>query len=291
MEERRAVDGIGATALVGFALLLAVNQVVIKLTGGGFGPVFQAGLRSAGAVVVLLIWMQARGLPMRLPPGVFWWGVLSGSLFAYEFLCLFIALDLTTVSRASIMFYTMPIWLALGAHFLLPGERLRPPQILGLVLAMGGVVWALLDRDEGVGSLLGDVLALVGALGWAAIALLVRVTPLARVQSETQLLFQVVVSAIVLLALAPLFGDLFREPTALHWAGLTFQTVCVASLGFLSWFALMKVYRANGVASFSFLSPVFAVVLGWLILDEHIGPQVWLALAMVAAGLFLINRK
>jgi drug/metabolite transporter (DMT)-like permease len=44
------------------------------------------------------------------------------------------------------------------------------------------------------------------------------------------------------------------------------------------------------VASFSFLSPVFAVILGWLLLGEKVGPQVWAALVLVAAGITLINR-
>lgn len=291
MEEKRAIDGFGAAALIGFAALLAFNQVVVKVTGGGFGPVFQAGLRSVGAIGVLLIWMRLRNLPLGLPRDVFWWGLLSGLIFSYEFLLLFIALDLTTVSRASILFYTMPVWLGLGAHFLLPGERLTKTRVLGMALALCGVVLALADRSQGGGSLLGDVLALAASLGWAAIGLLVRATPLSRVHAETQLLFQLIVSGVVLLALAPLMGDLFRDPQPLHWWGLAFQAVCVASLGFLLWFWLLKIYRANGVASFAFLSPVLAVLFGWVLLGETIGSQVWAALALVAAGIFLINRK
>jgi drug/metabolite transporter (DMT)-like permease len=45
------------------------------------------------------------------------------------------------------------------------------------------------------------------------------------------------------------------------------------------------------VASFSFLSPVFSVILGWLILGETIGIQIWIALGFVAVGIFLINRR
>ncbi len=291
MDEKRAIDGIGATALIGFAVLLAVNQVVVKVTGGGFGPVFQAGLRSAGASVVIAIWMGVRGQRLSLGSGVLLWGVIAGGLFAVEFIFLFSALDLTSVSRASIIFYSMPVWLALAAHFLLPGERLNGRRAFGLAVAMAGVVLALLDRSGAEASLTGDLLALAAAFGWAGVALMVRVTPLARVPAETQLLLQVVTSAVILLALAPLIGDTFRAPTALHWAGLAFQAICVASLGYLAWFGLIKIYRANGVASFSFLSPVFSVMLGWALLGETIGPQIWGALALVALGIFLINRK
>jgi len=291
MEEKRPIDLFGASALITFALLLAFNQVVIKLTSTGIGPIFQAGLRSVGAVCVLLLWMRMRGIAFHMPREAVKWGVLSGLLFAYEFICLYIALDLTTVSRASIIFYTMPVWLALAAHVLLPGERLSPVRVAGLVMAMGGVVIALFDRSNGAASLMGDILALIAAFGWAGIALLVRVTPLSQVKPVMQLFCQVAVSAPLLLIAAPFFGDLLRDPNAYHWAGLGFQIVATASLGFLAWFWLMTIYRASGVAAFSFLSPVFAVLLGWALLGEHIGPLIWLALTLVAGGIYLINRK
>lgn len=291
MDEKRAVDQVGAVALFGFAALLAFNQVVIKTTGDGFGPVFQAGLRSTGATAVLLIWMRWRHIRIIVPKGVFGLGILLGLVFSYEFLLLFIALDMTTVSRASVIFYTMPVWLALSAHILLPGEKLTVLRSLGLVAAVLGVGVALLDRSQGAGNLTGDLLALAAAVGWAAIALMVRATRLSTIPPEIQLLFQLGVSAIVLTGAAPFFGDLFRTPQPVHWAGLGFQIICVASFGFLAWFWLMKIYRASDVASFSFLSPVIAVIFGWLLLGEDIDLQIWLALGLVVTGLFLINQK
>ena len=53
----------------------------------------------------------------------------------------------------------------------------------------------------------------------------------------------------------------------------------------------MKRYRASDVAAFSFLSPVLAVGLGWLLLDEPVGPQFLGALVLVALGIVLINRR
>lgn len=291
MEEKRAIDTTGAAALTGFALLLAFNQVVIKITGMGFAPVFQAGLRSAVAALVVLLWIKARGLPMTIPRIAVPWAVLSGLVFAFEFTCLYIAIDHTTVARASIIFYSMPVWLGLAAHLWLPGERITGLRALGMALAMGGVALALADRSNGQASLLGDLLALTAAFAWASIILLLRMTPLSLVTPVMQLLFQVLCSAPILLALAPLFGELTRDPQPIHYAGLAFQSIAVVSLGFLLWFHLMSIYRASGVASFSFLSPVFAVLFGWLILGEHIGPPAWIALGLVAAGLVLINRK
>ncbi|MBJ6373210.1 DMT family transporter [Sedimentitalea arenosa] len=291
MEQKRAIDGFGAAALIGFAAILAFNQVVIKVTGGGFGPVFQAALRSIGATVFLLIWMRLRDIPLLPPQGTLTWGLVSGLVFSFEFICIYNALDLTTVSRASIIFYSMPVWVALAGHVLLPGERLNTQRALGLALALAGVALAFADRRGGEASLAGDLFALGAALGWAAIAIMVRVTPMQRMKPETQLLCQVAVSAVVLMALAPLFGELIRAPQWIHVAGLAFQAIVVVGLGYLMWFWLMTIYQANGVASFSFLSPVLAVFFGWAILGETIGLQIWIALALVAAGITLINRK
>jgi len=291
MERKLHIDGFGAVALVLFALNLGFNQVVIKVSTGGFNPVFLAGLRSLGAVFLLLIWMRLRDVSLSLPRSALMGGLAAGAFFTLEFVCLFLALDLTTVSRASILLYSMPVWLGIAAHLWLPGERLSRARLLGMGLAMGGVALALSDGGAEGASWLGDLLALLAALCWAGIALCVRITPLSKVPPAQQLMMQLIISAPVLLLLAPLFGPLLREVEPVHLAGLAYQIIAVASFGFLAWFWLLTVYPAASVASFSFLSPVFAVLLGWLILSEKIGLTVWLALLLVAAGIYLINRK
>ncbi|MFV1465672.1 MULTISPECIES: DMT family transporter [unclassified Phaeobacter] len=307
MSEKRAMDGIGAAMLIGFSGLMGFNQVVIKVSNGGFGPVFQAGLRSLIGLAVLLTWLAFRGQLKRASTpapasasaqasahwsrSVHFWGLVSGLLFTAEFVCLYIALDLSSVSRVTIIFNSMPVWLALAGHLLLPGERLNSLRMLGLILAMGGVVLAVLHRGSGDASLLGDILALAATLAWAGIALCARLSPLAHVPPIRQLTYQLATSALVLLAISPLFGPLLRDPTALHISGVLFQAIAIASLGYLLWLWLISLYRANAVASFSFLSPVIAAILGWLLLDEVILPQVWAALVLVAVGILLINRK
>jgi len=184
----------------------------------------------------------------------------------------------------------MPLWLALASTVLLPEERFTPRKVGGLLLAFGGVVIALSDRSGGATSWLGDLLSLLSAFCWGAIVLLVRVTPLSDMPQENQVFSQVLVSAPILLLLAPFFGPLVRDFQPIHIAGMTFQIIGVASFGFLGWFWLMKRYPANSVASFSFISPVAAVLMGWLLLDEQIANSVWLALVMVAIGITLINR-
>jgi drug/metabolite transporter (DMT)-like permease len=206
--------------------------------------------------------------------------------------CLFLALDLTSVTRTSVIFYTMPIWLALAAHVLIPGERLTGIKSAGLAMAFAGVVVALVTRDgvEGEASVLGDVFAFGAAIGWASIALIVRTTPLKEVRPEVQLLWQLAVSAPILFVAAAFFGPALRDPTLIHWAGLGFQILAIVSAGFLFWFWLLTIYPAASVAAFSFLSPVFGVGLGWFLLGEPVGPGILVSLALVCGGLILVNR-
>lgn len=291
MDRRDRIDAIGAVALIGFAAAMAFNQVVIKLGNGGFQPVFMAALRSFGALLVLLLWMRLRGVRLDLSRDTILPGLALGALFAAEFLCLFWALDHTTVARASILLYSMPVILTISAHFLLPGEGLTRRRSLGLVLAMAGVALVLAQRSSGEASIQGDLAALGAAFGWTGIALVVRLTPAQRLAPEMQLFWQLSVSAVLLMIAAPFFGPLLRDPDVAHFLGLAYQILAVASFGFLFWFFLLKLYPASGVASFSFLTPVLAVGFGWLILNEEIGAGVLIGLVLVAVGIVLINRR
>jgi drug/metabolite transporter (DMT)-like permease len=151
---------------------------------------------------------------------------------------------------------------------------------------------AIVSRGGGGGeaSLPGDLLALVAAMAWAGIALCARATRLREVRPESQLLWQLAISAPILLAVAPLFGPLLRDPTAIHWAGLAFQVLVIVSIGFLFWLWLLSIYPAASVAAFSFLSPVFGVGLGWAMLGEHVGWEIGVALVLVSGGLILVNK-
>ena len=292
MARKQGLDTAGAVALLIMSVVFGINNLFIRFLNEAFQPAFSVGLRSAGAAVVVWLWMQWAGVALRLPRESIGAALLIGLLFGSEFLLLFIAIDLTTVVRASVLFYSMPVWLALGAHFLIDGERLTGQRIAGLTIAFAGVVLAFADRLEGgAGSLLGDVLALVAAMCWASVVLVIRSTSLSRVAPEIQLLSQLVISAPLMVLAAPLLGgDLIREPAPIHILWYLLTTVGVAAIAFIAWFRLLAVYPSWTVASFSFLTPVAAVLAGWLVLGEPVGPLIFAALFAVAAGIVLINR-
>lgn len=292
MQRKAALDGVGLAALLAVQALLAFNQIVVKLVNAGLQPVFFAGLRSCLAVFFVWAWLAWRGRPPRLHRATVPMGLLIGAVFAGEFLSLFMALDLTSVGRASVLFYSMPLWFAVMAHFGLPGERITPLRGLGLVLAFAGTAVAILGRGAGSGgSLAGDVFGLLAAFGWAGTAFLARRPVMAKEGPEMQLFWMVLVSGPILLAVAPLFGPLIRDFQPVHIAGLLFQAGVVVAGGFIAWLWLLSVYPAALVASFSFLTPILAIGLDWLIFGTRPAPGLIVAAALVGAGITLINRR
>ncbi|MFP5479358.1 MAG: DMT family transporter [Alphaproteobacteria bacterium] len=284
------LDAFGGAVLLGVTALLAFNQILIKMVNAGLQPVFFAGLRSALAVLFVWAWLAWRGRPPRLHRAALLPGLLIGTVFAAEFLFLFMALDLTTVGRASVIMYSMPVWFAILAHFGL-GERITPLKAAGLTLAFAGCATAILTRPAtGEASLIGDLCALGASWGWALTAYVAR-RPVMRAEGpELQLFWMVLVSAPLLLLLAPLFGPLVRDLQPLHLVGLLFQSSVVVAGGFITWLWLLSVYPSATVASFSFLTPILALGMGALIFGESITWAILLAALLVGAGIVLINR-
>jgi drug/metabolite transporter (DMT)-like permease len=298
------MDTLGVSLLIGFSMVLGLNQALVKLVNAGFAPVFQSGLRSACAFLPVLVYALIMRKRLSLTDGSLGPGLINGLLFSAEFCLLFLALDLTSVSRVSLFFYTMPLWVAIGAHFLIPGDRLNFNRILGLGVAMAGIAVALLygsehgsepATGEPIGgespTWLGDMLALLAAICWAAIALLTRTTSLTRSSPEMNLLYQLAVSTVVLLLIAPLFGETIREPTAMILGIFAFQVIGVVAIGFVVWFWILSIYPVSKMASFSLLTPISGVFCGWLIFDDALPLGFVASLVMVGAGLILVNRS
>jgi drug/metabolite transporter (DMT)-like permease len=105
------------------------------------------------------------------------------------------------------------------------------------------------------------------------------------------LLYQLVVSAPWLALGAWIGGETmthFPDHQSIAW--LAYQAVWVVSVTFVLWFAIIKHYSANRVSAFSFLTPLFGVAAGHLVMGDPLTPAFIAAVALVAAGLMLVNR-
>ncbi len=301
MQRKDHIDLFGAVILIGFSVLLGLNQALVKLVNDGLAPIMQAGLRSLAAFVPILLFAVIMRRKLQFERATLGLGVLNGLIFGLEFCLLFIALDYSTVARVSLFFYTMPVWVALGAHLLIPTERLTSLQTLGLMIALVGVAVGLFQGQAAAleTAWLGDSLSLLAAMLWAATVLLLRTTRLAQLSAEMNLLYQLAISGVLLTAFAyapfdafkEVFGEPIREPTPILWAIFAFQVISVACVGFLTWIWLLSIYPATKMTSFSLLTPIAGVAFGWLIFNDELTPLFILALLLVGAGLLLVNRQ
>lgn len=69
-----------------------------------------------------------------------------------------------------------------------------------------------------------------------------------------------------------------------------FQSFYIVAFTYVLWFWLLTRYPAAGLSSFAFLSPVFGVLCGAVLLGEPLTIRIFLALGLIATGLIIVNR-
>jgi drug/metabolite transporter (DMT)-like permease len=287
---QRIAPGPAAFGLM--VLLCAIwgfQQVAMKFAVVEISPILQAGLRSALGAVLVFAWARWRGIALFAADKSLRPGLLAGLLFGLEFVFIFVGVERTTVSRMVVFLYTAPCFTVLGLHFFVPGERMGWRQAAGVLLAFAGLVLAFIDKASG-GSLLGDAFGVLAALFWAATTVLIRATKLAQVTATKVLLYQLVVSAAVMFPLSWLVGErgigVLSAPTL--WA-MAYQVVIVAFISYLAWFWLLTRYLAGRLLVFSFLTPLFGVWFGMLMMGDQPSLHFFVAAAMVVGGIVLVN--
>ena len=164
---------------------------------------------------------------------------------------------------------------------------------MGLLCAFAGTALAFGDalRLPTYNELLGDGLAFLAAILWGATTVVIKASRLAAISPHKNLLYQLVVSAILL----PVLSSALGEPgmvaaTPLVLGMLAYQIVVVAFASYLAWFWLISRYPAGRLSSFSFLTPLFGLVAGAVVLAEPIGWALMMALVLVGIGIALVNR-
>jgi drug/metabolite transporter (DMT)-like permease len=290
---RQPADATAFSVMVLLCLLWGMNQVAAKLAAPGVSLVMQAGIRSALAVPLLMVWARVRGIPLFMPDGSLRAGLLAGVLFAAEFLFIFAGLAHTGASRMVVFLYLAPCLTAVGLHAFVPSERLRLTQWLGVLLAFAGIVAAFGDGFVSArSSLLGDAFGVVAAALWAATTVVIRTTRLATISASKTLFYQLGVSALVL----PIASVLMGEPgvvalTPVVVASLAYQGVIVAFASYLAWFWLLTRYLAARLSVFAFFTPLFGVLAGVFVLAEPLTPAFVFAVMLVGAGIYLVNQS
>jgi len=293
--ERRNADSFALQVMIGLCLIWGVQQVLIKWAAADIAPVMQAAARSgisALLVGLLICWKGGWGQVGNTWRG----GLLAGALFGLEFLFIAEGLQLTTAAHMSVFLYTAPIFTALGVHFLLASERLRPLQWLGILLAFigiaiafaGGVSWDNLDRRM----LFGDAFGVLAGACWGATTVVVRASRLSEAPVTLTLFYQLIVGFLGLLLIALFSGQITHvNLTTVAVASVLFQGVVVSFFSYLVWFWLLRRYLAANLAVFSFMTPLFGVTFGVLLLGEQLTLNFVLGAVLVLLGITFVSAE
>ncbi len=289
----RPLDAIAAALVVMLCLSWGFNQVAVKLAIHDIPPLLQGAVRSVGATILVAGWCVLRRISLFRNDGTLVPGLVAGTLFGLEFAFIYQGLAYTTATRAVLFIYLAPFFVVLGARIVLPADRFRLSQWIGLALSFAGmfVAFGLPTPALDPRQTLGDIMMVTAAALWAATTLTIKASALNRAPAEKVMLYQLVVSAPILGVAAWMAGEQMTHwPSAVALGSLAYQTVWVVSVTFVIWFALIARYSANRLSAFSFLTPLFGVAAGHLVLGEPLTPAFAAAVVLVAAGLVLVNR-
>ena len=285
----------GVVLLVVLCLTWGGNLVTIKVSNQGIPPFMSAATRSIVASVLLWVYAQVLKEQVFLPRGFFRHGLVIGLLFAFQFLFLYWGLEFTDASRAVIFIYTQPLWTLLLAHLFLHDERLGISKVTGVIIALAGLCLVFGSRSMELGPYywIGDLMEISTGFLWAATTIYVKRfiwnTPITHFQT----LFAQLFFSIPLLVLASLLFEWglpvsFTKPVI---AALFYQSALVAFASYLAWFWLLHRFQASRLAAFTFLTPIFGVILSGIFLHEQLTIFLGTGLVMVTSGIYLVNRK
>jgi len=291
--QSRPLDALAIAVTVGLCLCWGFNNVAIKLAIHEIPPMIQSSARSLIAVLLVGAWTQVRGIKLFKRDGTLGAGILAGVLFALEFVLIYCGLVWTTATRAVLFIYLAPFFVVIGSRWFIPGDHFHPSQWIGLSLSFVGIgiAFGLPTPAADPRQTLGDIMMVGAALAWGATTIVIKASALNRISSEKTLLYQLVVSIPLLAIAAVLFGEhIDTAPSALAVGAVAYQAVWVVSVTYAVWFALIVRYSANRLSAFTFLTPLFGVGAGHLVLNEPVTPAFALAVAFVALGLVLVNR-
>jgi drug/metabolite transporter (DMT)-like permease len=265
--------------------------VAIKFGLLDMPPLGSAALRFLLTTLILLIWARIQHVPLLYQwPEVRVLAVIA-FLFCYFNLMVYLGTARTTSGRATIFFYTQPVFLAVLAHYFLPGDSLTLRKGCGLILAMAGLVVLFLEK-LGAGhssTVSGDLLVLSGALATATQNLIIK-RAAGKIHPVALVFWGTVVSALLLGVGWWEFernAAILFSPRAI--ASVLYLSLISAAFGFVAFAWLLQHNSATRVIALVFLAPVFGVLFAWLLLHETLTSLQLLGVVGVCAGVYIVS--
>jgi O-acetylserine/cysteine efflux transporter len=269
-------------------LVWGFNFVVMKEANTAFPPVLFAALRFGLGTVVLFIIVYFKKIPFPTKRELKWFiicGLLQTTFFN---IAIQISLNHISAGLTSVLTYSMPFWLTLMAHFLIPHERLTLKKTIGLVSGILGLFFAM-DVTLG-GSLWSLLLALSSGFAWAISNIIIK----QKLKDCSNIQFTAWQMGLGAVGLA-LFSLLFEHGTS-HWGVMPvvyilFAGIIASAFAFVLWFYILSNTDASKASISLLLVPMVGIVSGCLVLHETLKFATAVGILFVLIGIWLVNSK
>ncbi|OYT93064.1 MAG: EamA family transporter [Burkholderiales bacterium PBB3] len=257
--------------------LWAVNYIIARRAPGVIEPYTLAFGRWLLAGLILTAWaLQELWAQRRALAAVWYQYVVLG--FCGMLVCgawVYLGAKTTAALNIALIYSASPVLIALGALLWL-GERFRPQQVLGVVLALAGVVhvivkgqWLALTQVQWV---VGDAWILAAMVAWALYALLQKLWP--STLSPTARLAAICMGGVVVLLPCAVWEWQQPSTPALGWQALGLVTAAALAPGLAAYWLYgwaQKILGASRVAVTLYLGPLYAAVAAFAVLGEPLG--------------------
>ena len=296
MGERKGLNARASVLMIVLCIVWGLQQVVLKIAAADISPIMQIAIRSGLSALLVFPLIQLQQGTHLYSKAYLWPGIWLAFLFSAEFLLVAQALILTSASHTVVLLYTAPIFVALGLHWKLPSERLSKVQWSGILIAFVGIVTTFIGREnlleQGLSQVLwGDLLALLAGIMWALTTISLRLSKLNEAHPTQTLFYQLLGGFVFLFPLAFLLGQAEIHWTYIAIGSLVFHTLIMSFMSLMLWFWLLRNYLASHLGVFSFLTPIFGLLFGVLLLNETIEPNFIFGTILVMVGVLVVSMQ
>ena len=294
MPEHRPLDVTGAALALLLATLWGANPVAIKLGLADMPPLRLALMRFLLSTVVILAYAMLTGrydvLAIRAGEAKPIWSL--GILFVIQIALMNYGLERTTAAHGVIVLNSYAVHTVVFAHFLIPGDRLTPAKLAGVLIAYGGVI-ILFARSFSTSSstLAGDLIVALSAvlLGERVVYIAKAVQ---RLDPVRLMLYQSLIGSVGFF----LIGLAMEADRPTRWTSglilsIVFQGALIGGFNFLLNAKLLQIYRPSALATVALTTPIWGVLVAAAIGREGLAPELLLSTPLVLAGIALTARR
>jgi drug/metabolite transporter (DMT)-like permease len=286
------VAAFAAVYLIWGSTYLAIRYAVETVP-----PLLMMGIRHLTAGTLLYTWARWRGTPAPRLREWFYPAVIGTLLFLGGHGSLAWAEQRVPSGIAALLVATLPMWIVVLARMWGTERHLGRSSLAGLVLGFIGVLVLFGPdalRHNGELNLVGAAAVLFGTFVWAAGTIWMRNVKM----PESPLLsssMQMLAGGASLVITATIAGETrgfhFSNVSAISWLSLAYLIVFGSIIAFTAYTWLHMVAPPSRVATYAYVNPVVAVLLGWALASETTGVFTWIAMLVILAGVALVNAS